>query len=309
VVSHAAAAPRPSKSELGVAAQAIGISEADLMAAMQSGQSIAQVAQAHNVAAQKVIDAIVADLTAKAQARPNWSQLPADQQAKITDAIKQRATQFVNAVPGQQVKDRQGAVASELLVAAKTIGISADQLLAAIQGGQSIAQVAQAHNVSPQTVIAAIVADLTAQAQARPAWGNLTDAQKTKITDGIKQRVTNLVNATPNAQGRDQGQAKERARATVGSELAIAATTIGVTPTDLQQAIQGGQTIAQVAQAHNVNPQTVIDAIVKDLTAKAQARPAWGKLTDAQKTKITDGIKQRVTNLVNNTAAGKKAKP
>lgn len=67
VISHAAAAPpKPGKTELGVAAQAIGVSETDLTAAMKQGQSVAQVAQAHGVAPQTVIDALVADLTAKA---------------------------------------------------------------------------------------------------------------------------------------------------------------------------------------------------------------------------------------------------
>ena len=65
------------------------------------------------------------------------------------------------------------------------------------------------------------------------------------------------------------------------------AKTSSVTEADLKTALKGGQTVAQVAQAHNVSPQTVIDAVVNDITAKAQARPGWAKLSDTQKTNFT----------------------
>ncbi len=47
--------------DTSVAAKAIGISESDLTAALAKGQSMADVAKAHNVDVQKVIDALVAD--------------------------------------------------------------------------------------------------------------------------------------------------------------------------------------------------------------------------------------------------------
>ncbi len=49
------------KMSLAVAAETIGISEADLRAALRSGQSIADVAKSKNVEVQKVIDALVAE--------------------------------------------------------------------------------------------------------------------------------------------------------------------------------------------------------------------------------------------------------
>ncbi len=48
-------------SDTSVVATAIGISEADLTAAIAKGQTIAAIAKAHNVDPQKAIDALVAD--------------------------------------------------------------------------------------------------------------------------------------------------------------------------------------------------------------------------------------------------------
>jgi len=183
---------------------------------------------------------------------------------------------------------------AEYALAAKTIGISPADLTTALKNGQTPAQVAQAHNVQPQTVIDALVKDITAKVQARPAWAKASAAQQAKLTTQITDRVTNFVNNGPKPGAVKVGALRQY-------EFALAAKTIGINPADLKTAIKGGQTVAAVAQAHNVTPQTVIDALVKDLTAKAQARPGWAKLSAAQQTALTNKITARVTNFVNNT--------
>ena len=58
-------------------------------------------------------------------------------------------------------------------------------------------------------------------------------------------------------------------------ETALVTKTIGISTADLKTALKGGQTPAQVAQAHKVDPQTVITTVVNDITTKAQARAGW----------------------------------
>ena len=208
-------------------------------------------------------------------------------------------------------KARPGKVAqiarAELAVMAKTIGVTEEALKTALKGGQTVAQVAAAHNVSAQTVIDAVVNDVLTRAQARPGWANRTDAQKTTFTDKLRERVTAFVNNGP--QPGKQARRGKVARA-VKAEFAVAAKTIGVTPEALRTAIKGGQTVAQVAAAHNVSAQTVIDAVVNDALARAQSRPGWANLTDAQKAQVTDKLRQGLTNWVNGTRPAKgTAKP
>ena len=190
------------------------------------------------------------------------------------------------------------AVKEELAVMASTIGVTEEALKTALKDGQTVAQVAQARNVSAQTVIDAVVNDALAKAQARPGWAKLTDAQKTNFTAKLRERVTTFVNEGPQPGKRTRPGKVARA---VQAEFAVAAKTIGVTPQELRTAIKGGQTVAQVAQARNVSAQTVIDAVVNDALAKAQGRPGWAKLTDAQKAQVTDKLRQGVTNWVNGT--------
>ncbi|MEA3020984.1 MAG: hypothetical protein QOI47_2508 [Actinomycetota bacterium] len=182
--ASAAATPRPA---MQAAATAIGISVADLRAALRSGQTIAQVAQAHGVDVNTVVDAMVAE---------------------ATPSLRARITALVNGERPAGANGRRRKVAAvrvELPVAATALGITPAQLRAALVSGQSIAQVATAHGVPLQTVIDAIVADLSAKIDAQVAAGHLTAARATVMKEKLGDRVTTFVNhARKSAAPQDQ---------------------------------------------------------------------------------------------------------
>ncbi|MEO6318074.1 MAG: hypothetical protein ABIP36_04750 [Acidimicrobiales bacterium] len=55
-----------------------------------------------------------------------------------------------------------------------------------------------------------------------------------------------------------------------GEHLATAAEALGVTEDELRTALEGGQSLAQVAEAEGVDVQTVIDALVADGTERLE---------------------------------------
>jgi hypothetical protein len=82
-----------------------------------------------------------------------------------------------------------------------------------------------------------------------------------------------------------------------GADADAAAKAIGITTADLKTAVLGGQSLADVAKAHNVDPQKVIDALVASTKAQEAAHPrpnGAAAPTDAQ-------ITQRITAIVNGT--------
>jgi hypothetical protein len=85
---------------LGVAASALGISESDLRAALQSGKSLADVATANNVDPQKVIDALVADAQTKLAERVANGDITQAQADQISADLAQRITDQVNHAGG-----------------------------------------------------------------------------------------------------------------------------------------------------------------------------------------------------------------
>jgi len=81
--------------------------------------------------------------------------------------------------------------------------------------------------------------------------------------------------------------------------LEAAAEAIGIEVDALREAVQGGRTIAQVAQANGVDVQTVIDAMVADATERIDAKVAEGDLTQERADDLKAGLTERVTAIVN----------
>jgi transposase-like protein len=82
-----------------VAAETIGVSAKDLLAAVKGGSSIATVAQQHNVTPQAVVDAVVNAAGTKLDAAVANGKLDADRAATIKDRLPERVTNAVNRTP------------------------------------------------------------------------------------------------------------------------------------------------------------------------------------------------------------------
>jgi hypothetical protein len=88
-------------------------------------------------------------------------------------------------------------------------------------------------------------------------------------------------------------------RAVARQVVQISAKTIGVTPPTLVSALRSGQSISQVAQAHNVAVQSVIDALVQAGGVRVGQAVANHTLTQAQGAKIEAALPDAFTKVVN----------
>lgn len=89
-----------------------------------------------------------------------------------------------------------------------------------------------------------------------------------------------------------------------GPQLDAAAQALGMTTAELRTAVQGGQTIAQVAASKQVSVQTVIDAMVAALKAQEASEVASGAKTQAQVDQQLATATARITDMVNNGGWG-----
>jgi transposase-like protein len=193
-------------SDLSVAAKAIGISESDLMTALRSGSSIAEVAKQHGVDVQTVIDALVKDAESELGAAVKAGQITQSQADRFKAGIDGRVTAQVNAPGGMFAHRPFGpfgpgrfggfgpASGASLSVAAKTIGVSEAALVKALRGGSSIAAVAKQHGVTPQKVVATLVADAKSRLNDAVKGGRVTQQQANAIESNLTQRNTAQVN-------------------------------------------------------------------------------------------------------------------
>jgi uncharacterized protein YidB (DUF937 family) len=167
---------------LAAAAEALGISEADLRAALDDGKSIAQVAEEQGVDVQTVVDALVADATAR------LDELEASLPERMADLVNR--TGWGDHRPGGHVFARM----LGLETAADAIGITADDLRTALQDGSTIAEVAAANDVDVQTVIDALVAEATTRIDEAVADGRLDADRAETMKANLEERITARVN-------------------------------------------------------------------------------------------------------------------
>jgi len=181
---------------------------------------------------------------------------------------------------------RLGHRGERLATAAEALGISEDELRAALEDGQSVAQVAEAEGIDVQVVIDALVAAATEHLEEMEA--------------SLPERMTELVNKEgwgdhegPGRRGPGGGRHRLSAR------LDTAAEAIGVTADELRTELEGGSTIAAVAEANGVDIQTVVDALVAEATARIDAAVADGALEADRAEEMKANLVERITAHVN----------
>jgi hypothetical protein len=79
---------------------------------------------------------------------------------------------------------------------------------------------------------------------------------------------------------------------------AVIAGTVGIDRKTLRHDLLAGETIAAIASAHGVDPQTVVTALVTAATTKLDAAAQAGRITAARAHRIEQRLPDRINKLV-----------
>ena len=194
---------------MAAAAQALGMTEAELVTELQGGNSIKQVADAKNVELSKVTDAMVAAMKAHLDeevASGEHTQAEAD--AKLV-LFKGRLDEMVNRVGmahgkgGHSGKGGHGMGRAPFATAnlAKVLNLSETELQTELQAGKTIKQIADAKNVDIDDVKDVLAADFKAHLDEEVASGEHTQAEADAKLTEFKTRLDDMVNGVRPAGG------------------------------------------------------------------------------------------------------------
>lgn len=123
------------------------------------------------------------------------------------------------------------------------------------------------------------------------ADGTIDQGQADKITEAFKAKAQEL---------REQfGRGGTGIGGHRGEGLDAAATALGMDPTELKDALKGGQTLAQVAESKGVDVQVVIDALVAEATSRIDEAVAAGRIDAARGDELKAKLTERITTQVN----------
>ena len=105
----------------------------------------------------------------------------------------------------------------------------------------------------------------------------------------------------------ETGEGREGCGGHRGRSLEGAAEAIGIEADALREALQAGQSIADVATANGVDPAVVVDALVDDAEARVAEKVADGTLTQAEADERLADKTERIDDRVNGTAGERPA--
>jgi hypothetical protein len=107
---------------------------------------------------------------------------------------------------GQQARHgvRRGAIKAAGEAAATAIGVTTDELKAAVKGGSTIAEFAQSKDVSVDTVTQAIVASLSDKLDQAVANGKVTAERAAKVKERLPKLADRFVNREFGQRGASQ---------------------------------------------------------------------------------------------------------
>ena len=179
----------------------------------------------------------------------------------------------------------------------KASGLSQEVVAQGVKDGKTFREILTENGKDPSAVQAQALADVKTRLDKAVADGKMTQAQADKLLARADTGFTKLMDATP--RHRDDGNGRGRLNQIRKQGIQVAATTIGITPQELAKDLRDGQTVAQVATAHGVSPQAVIDAMVAKANARIDQAVANGKLTQAQGDKLKERASAVITKFVN----------
>lgn len=168
------------KAGLDAAAQALGMTPADLLAQLRRGQTLRQIAQTRSVDPTSVQTAVANAEKAQVDKAMAAGRLTATQGDKVKAHIDQRAATLLDHVfkPASSGTTPKGGTTGKAngpyAAAATALGMPVSELMADLRAGQSLREVAAAKNVDQAAVQAATLNALKAEIDQAVAAGRLT---------------------------------------------------------------------------------------------------------------------------------------
>ena len=143
--------------------------------------------------------------------------------------------------------------------------------------------------VRPREILADALAELVEA-------GTLTQEQADAVTAAVQERVDALPDRP-----RGPGHGHHPGWRILHNALQVAADTIGIDPADLREAVAGGQSVAEVAEANGVTSQAVVDALVAAGNTAVDEAVANGRIDEDRAAEIRDNLPEHAQNFVDHT--------
>jgi hypothetical protein len=306
----------------------------ELQAAIDDGGTLAQIATAHGMSRQELIDALLNQELARlalaagtgvlSQAQVDFFQ---DWLVDVVEMLVDHPLPISPAWLGVFAQDWQALLDAEDYDLpdrlARLLGLELEDLVRAILDGQSLADIARAHGVEPQMVLQFLVAEAAAELNEGLAAGYLTQEQASVLlgwVEGSLVRVMENSLFVPDAAGlMDLLQSLfgpcfqdtllgeldwarwltfDWARFVGRDPLSVTADRVGISRGALLEALARGRSLPDIAAAHGIDVQVLDDARIASGNAILDELVAQGLIPAGERDRFTQVVGPKVWLVV-----------
>ena len=181
---------------------------------------------------------------------------------------------------GRGGRGGDGAGLEIITTVTEATGLTLIEIRTGLQDGQTLAELITANDGDLVEVKASVIATVTEAINLRVTEGKLTQERADKIIATLDARVDEALNSTqPIRDGvRPDGRRGNNAQSEVVDQLMIATE---MTRAEIREAIVGGQTIADLLAAANVETETFIANVLAPAEENLAAKVTDGTITQA----------------------------
>jgi predicted DNA-binding protein YlxM (UPF0122 family) len=170
---------------LETVAEVLGLAPEDLKSEIQSGKSVAEVAEAQGVDTQSIVDAINAEIEQWVQGAVNEGRLTQEQADRIRESLADFDGERLQGLmmpfgpgPGRRgdfgIGGGWGGPWGGLDAAAEVLGMEPEDLMAELGDGKTLTEIAEEQGVDPQAVEDAMIAHMEEMLQQAEEDGTLS---------------------------------------------------------------------------------------------------------------------------------------
>jgi hypothetical protein len=174
----------------------LGVDKTTIVAALKSGQSLAQIATAQGKTVDGLVAAIVAPAKLKLDAAVAAGRLTTDRETRLLARLQTAVTKLVNRTrkaPHAGDRPVRVQIAAILKPALAYLGLDFKAVATQLRSGKTLADIAAAQNKTAAGLVDAVVASVKTALDKRVAAGKLTAAAETTFLTQLQTRVTAIV--------------------------------------------------------------------------------------------------------------------
>jgi len=284
-----------------------------------SGKSLVEIAAAHNVSRQDVIDLVVKNMNQQIDKGLAEKRITAEQANEMKSNAVEKAQQMVDEKPmgfnkmhgpernghGQPMFGRQNhqEMLTLLQIDEQTFKQEADS-------GKSLVEIAAAHNVSRQAVIDLVVKNMNQQIDQRLA-DSITAEQANEMKSNAVEKAQQMVDKKmmgfdkmhgPEKNGHEQPMHDQQNHQELLTLLQIDEQTF-------TQEANSGKSLVEIASAHNVSRQAVIDFVVKNMNQQIDKGLSEKRITAEQANEMKTSAVEKAQEMVDKKIMEHPAQP